>query len=64
MCFDHRYDNVCALLLEQVSILQHLISLADAGSSTDVDTQLRLLALLSLARRDSGDGRLPFSFTG
>src|ERR1700736_3182034 len=51
MRFHHRHYDVGALALEQMSIFQHLISLADTGGGADVDTQLRLLALFEFSEK-------------
>src|SRR6201989_373037 len=44
MRFHNRNNDVHTLVFEQMSILQHLISLTDTGSCTNVNAQFCLLA--------------------
>jgi len=44
VCVHHRYDNVYALLLEEVSILEHLIGFTDTRRRADINAQARFLA--------------------
>lgn len=46
MSFDYSYDDINALFAKLMSILEHLIGLADTCSGTNIHPQLGLLVVL------------------
>jgi hypothetical protein len=52
--FDIANDNVDALALEKVGFFEHLISLSDAGSSSQIHAQARSARLLLFGKQRFG----------
>ena len=59
MRLDHADDNVLAVLQAGARLLQHLVSLADAGSGAEEDLQLAGAALFPFGLFQQGLGRGP-----
>src|SRR6185369_10246194 len=60
VCVHHRYDNVYALLLKEVSILEHLIGFTDTRGRADINAQARFLAAFQFGEQRFR--RWPFQF--